>query len=678
MRKKKSRSRRRVSSILAILTVSLGLVYYATADRLSPEQALTELVVSKVEPTRARELAAIAGKRPHLAGWAGVQLARMLESEPDQAIAVLKKLELKSDAAWTTEARLMLQRLLLEQGKDSPTGFSPSELKSFSIRYRRKELELESLYTLALLQLRNREDALKTFEEIRRRFPNESQNARQRSRELRGALKNVPELLTEVELLTAEGELEEARSYLVKARKLIPAGSTELFESMFTEEKLLRRERAGEQADELLLKIAAEAPAELAARALFQSAKNSWNENNQVKALELLDQIESRFKDSSMLKESRYIEGRILEELQRFREAEGAYLRAAEALSGPLEKSRSLKRALWLRYLRREFDGALKLADQLLALPTKSQDPKALNDLFQERSAAIYWKGRVLQELGRKDEAAKLFNELPERDRRGYYGTLARRQLKNRVPYLESPKSCTSPEEIDGVSQAASPLSFLPILAQREIDYRFSRIRPDGKDETLVELLAAQAGWSERLGLPSSQIELAEEALRLIRLNGVQSECDATLARLAFPRPHLELYKRQSAKVALPILLAISRTESHFKEDALSRAGAQGLMQLMPETAKREGWDGVSPLTDPAVNISLGAKHLARLFREYDGSLVRVAAAYNAGSSAVNRWLSRYETFPEELFVEFIGYPETNKYVRKVVAASAVYEELMQ
>lgn len=663
--------------MFAIVVVSLGVVYYATADRLSPELALTELS-TKPDPVSAKKLANAALKSAPLTGWSRVLLARSLESNPEEALATLDKLDLTAKSAATIEARLIVQRLLLEKGLDAPHGFSPSELKTFATRYRRRDLELESLYTLALLQLRDGGDALATLEEIRRRFPSESQKARERSKELRKSLRSFRELLTEAELLTSEGELAEARVYLEKASATVAKSSPDFFESKFIEERLLRREKQAEKADELLLTIAAEAPPEVASKALFQSAKNAWNENNQVRALELLDQIESRFADASILKESRYIEGRILEELQRFREAEVAYLRAAEALSGPLEKSRSLKRALWLRFLRRDLDGALKLADELQRLPAKSSDQKELNELYQERSAALYWKARLLLETKRKDEATKLFTELIERDRRGYYGTLARKQLKSEHPFLEPIKSCTSPEEIDGVAEAATPLVFLRHLAQREIDYRFSQIRPDGNNETLVELLAAHAGWSERVGLPSSQIEIAEEGLRVIRLSGVTSDCTATLSRLAFPRPYLELYRKEAGSLPVAVLLAISRTESHFREDATSRVGALGLMQLMPATAKREGWDGVSPLTSPTVNIPLGAKHLARLLSEYDGSIVKAAAAYNAGSSAVNRWLSRYESFPEELFVEFIGYPETNKYVRRIVAARAVYEEMLR
>ncbi|WP_343814750.1 lytic transglycosylase domain-containing protein [Colwellia asteriadis] len=96
---------------------------------------------------------------------------------------------------------------------------------------------------------------------------------------------------------------------------------------------------------------------------------------------------------------------------------------------------------------------------------------------------------------------------------------------------------------------------------------------------------------------------------------------------------------------------AIIHAESHFNEKAISKQGAQGLMQLMPRTAQSLG---VTKPLDPEQNIYGGTRHLARLLKKYRGSHSLAAAAYNAGESAVKK----YAGIPP--------FPETQVYVKRV------------
>ena len=119
------------------------------------------------------------------------------------------------------------------------------------------------------------------------------------------------------------------------------------------------------------------------------------------------------------------------------------------------------------------------------------------------------------------------------------------------------------------------------------------------------------------------------------------------------------------------VLHAIIRQESRFQADALSSAGAVGLMQLMPRTAAETARKEKLPkprkkdLTHPALNVRLGASYLSRLLREYDGDYLRAVAAYNAGESAVTKWWDGARGDPAA-FLEQISYKETRFYVRRV------------
>lgn len=98
---------------------------------------------------------------------------------------------------------------------------------------------------------------------------------------------------------------------------------------------------------------------------------------------------------------------------------------------------------------------------------------------------------------------------------------------------------------------------------------------------------------------------------------------------------------------------AVIKQESRYKNQALSHAGAQGLMQLMPATAKRFGCDDPH---DSAANIKAGTKYLAWLLKRFDGNVILALAGYNAGEGAVDK----YDGVPP--------YNETQNYVRKIVA----------
>jgi soluble lytic murein transglycosylase len=131
----------------------------------------------------------------------------------------------------------------------------------------------------------------------------------------------------------------------------------------------------------------------------------------------------------------------------------------------------------------------------------------------------------------------------------------------------------------------------------------------------------------------------------------------------------------------------IIRQESSFERSAVSNAGARGLMQLMPGTARQAaGRVGVpyelGRLTeDPGYNVLLGSHHLAELMDEWGGNAVLVAAAYNAGSGNVRRWIAsngdpRLPGADVVRWIEEIPFAETRNYVQRVLENAVVYDLL--
>jgi soluble lytic murein transglycosylase len=128
------------------------------------------------------------------------------------------------------------------------------------------------------------------------------------------------------------------------------------------------------------------------------------------------------------------------------------------------------------------------------------------------------------------------------------------------------------------------------------------------------------------------------------------------------------------------LILAVMRSESSFQADRVSKKGAVGLMQIMPDTAEwivKEG--DFKPanedyLYDPVTNIRIGTWYLQFLQSRYEGDAAKMIAAYNAGPGKVNSWLASGQWNGSRENLEDIPYPETRMYVQRVLYYQDRYE----
>ena len=134
------------------------------------------------------------------------------------------------------------------------------------------------------------------------------------------------------------------------------------------------------------------------------------------------------------------------------------------------------------------------------------------------------------------------------------------------------------------------------------------------------------------------------------------------------------------------MVYAIARQESAFNPRAVSSAGARGLMQLMPATAKRTaqrfgmGFDLNRLVEDPAYNAKLGSAHLGELMEDWKGSYILAFASYNAGGGNVKKWIDAYGDPRKSQvdvvdWVERIPFYETRNYVQRVMENLNVYRQ---
>lgn len=291
----------------------------------------------------------------------------------------------------------------------------------------------------------------------------------------------------------------------------------------------------------------------------------------------------------------------------------------------------------------------------------------------QTRSKGFYWAGLASDRAGNASEARRYW-EMAAQYSEYYYGLLALERLGRPGPVV----GATTPPQPTREQRAAfrsNPLA----LAVRELAKGTSDWRTERYFFTELAEWADNAAEMQLVAELSQELHLPELAVVIGR---TAPEKNITgFERIGFPTV------AQPSGTDFTIVHAIARQESEFDEDRASHAGAQGLMQLMPGTAREQaGILGMSynygNLTgDPHYNLRLGNAYFARMMDRYGGSYPLAVAAYNAGPGNVNKWL-RQNGDPRTgaigwlRWVEEIPFFETKNYVHRVLENAVVYEAL--
>ena len=282
---------------------------------------------------------------------------------------------------------------------------------------------------------------------------------------------------------------------------------------------------------------------------------------------------------------------------------------------------------------------------------------------------AGYWLGRAYEALGRNEEAVQAYR-LGAGFQTSFYGQLAAERID-----VSSDASLTGKADFpnwrkagfvgSGPIRAALLLNHAQELSMTR--WFFTHVA-ETQDETGLLQLSQLA---LELGQPNVALSVAKEAAK----RGI------VLPESYFPVTELATF---SVDVDPEIAMSIARRESELNEAAVSPAGAQGLMQIMPGTARDVSRDlGVeyskARLTsDWRYNAKLGTAYLGGLLKLYDGSYLLAFAAYNAGPNRVNQWIEEYgdprdSVIDKVNWIEHIPYRETRDYVMRVMESLHVY-----
>jgi len=314
---------------------------------------------------------------------------------------------------------------------------------------------------------------------------------------------------------------------------------------------------------------------------------------------------------------------------------------------------------------------ALRAGDWQTVRSTIERMPRPLAD----EPAWVYWHGRALAAAGQSEAAQVQYARIA--DRFEFYGKLAAEEL-GRPIVLPPAAAPVSAEELapmqanDGFQRALKFYQLgLRIEGHREWNWQLG-VANDGGRMTDRQMLAA-AEYARRNGVIDRMISTSERT---------REEFDFAQR---FPSPYrgaLETHAR-SAGLEPTWVYGLIRQESRFIEDIRSSAGASGLMQLMPATARwvarKVGMSDYSAarVTEVDVNLRLGTTYLKMVLDDLDGHPALATAAYNAGPGRPRAWRAALPGAVEgAVFAETIPFNETRDYVKKVMSNAVYYAAL--
>lgn len=314
----------------------------------------------------------------------------------------------------------------------------------------------------------------------------------------------------------------------------------------------------------------------------------------------------------------------------------------------------------------------LRVALGLRAWQLLAEWSQGLSAEVDELGEWRYWRAQALLRVAESpaDRAAAAHALASAAEERTLWGFLSAELIGRPLALDHQPVPVD--EEALGALMDSEPLERIQALDRLGRQADVSR---EWHDMTLVmdrgERLVAAAA--------AAQLGLANESILTLARAAYWDDLD-----LRFPRAYDALVEAAALEHGLPPdwLYAVIRQESAFDPDIASHAGAVGLMQLMPPTAREVAQKTGRPeperldLIDPALNVALGSAYLAQMQRRFQGHPMVASAAYNAGPTTVSRWLPE-QSMPGDLWLTEIPYPETRQYVRRVLTYRVIYRDLL-
>ena len=288
------------------------------------------------------------------------------------------------------------------------------------------------------------------------------------------------------------------------------------------------------------------------------------------------------------------------------------------------------------------------------------------------KTEAAFWAGRAADANGDRSTAKK-FWKISAAHPMAFYGALSATMLGDRPEYEFFEQDCTDEDidELRGLKYGKMALALLQVgNKERAEQYLKYLITSRASDRTLHAVNSVATAY----GLPRVSIQ----ASSVIRDRGILEIDDDIIYSAQYPLPDWEPMGGWSIDRAL--LLAITKQESGFKASAKSGAGANGLMQIMPSTAKRVARRNNVKMSDidmskPEHNMFLGQQYIVDLLAHpnIQNNIIKMLIAYNAGMGNLVKFEKTFKTSDPLLYIESFPAYETRSYIKRVMSNLWLY-----
>ncbi len=352
-----------------------------------------------------------------------------------------------------------------------------------------------------------------------------------------------------------------------------------------------------------------------------------------------------------------------------------SYYQALISTGLPDEKNQKARwRIACILYMKHRYQDSLS---QLRKIINETENPYAI--------PASFWAARCLERVQRTAEAEELYSEVMRRSEKSYYGLKAHNRLKALGRWQASLKK--NPRVAVGKAEQSSDLQVDFARAEELLRMGLNDLAFEHLKKKLVERTEKRGGAFLRaaeMAIQHRSVDRAIEFLRIATSLDPAPSIPNELLKLLYPRQNADEICPIARSYSLDcnLILALILQESSFNPAAVSRAGAIGLMQIMPSTgeeiARRIGKKGHerSMLFKGDYNVLLGCGHLSRLRETFDGSLELSLAAYNAGEANARAWQRRFRDHEMEVFIDNIPLFETRNYIKRILSNYAQYKAL--
>jgi soluble lytic murein transglycosylase len=299
------------------------------------------------------------------------------------------------------------------------------------------------------------------------------------------------------------------------------------------------------------------------------------------------------------------------------------------------------------------------------------QDVEKLINHYQDKENLCwqYWLARAKEETGKTEEAHAIYQSVAAN--RHYYGFLASMRLHKNFSFQNESIAINK-----RILKSWQPFTDnIRQLYNNKQTLQASRLLNDFLLELPLEDKSALISWVD------NELQWHAKSLYLSSNKELNNQLN-----LRFPLPFGNAVTAYSKNYQVPmeLIYAIIRQESGFREDVVSSAGARGLMQVMPGTAKvvakleKIAFNDTNQLFLSQKNINIGVAYLRHLGKQFSKNFILMAAAYNAGPRQVNYWLKTHSPKEADIWIETLPWYETRNYLKNIISFYAVYQYRMQ